>query len=636
MADVLQAAPGSNVDSLTSATGIATAMAAAGYLPPLQTPFEHLALAFSGGGFRAAAFSLGVLSYLNVVDFPDDHSATGKASLLQKIRYMSSASGGTITAASFALACAEGKSFQEMFDGLYANLDGQGLLTQALTFLNHKAPWRQRPDKRRNLINAFALSYDQLLFQGKKLSALQNGGGAAGGAAGGSGGGAAGGMRVPLEEVCFNTTEFFRGLPFRQNIKIAADSKADAHFYFGNFIFHVPAATAGNILLSDALAASSCFPAGFEPLKFPEDLAHPGLPKDQLLKSVECNPDQLAPGDIDLLHQKGFGLMDGGITDNQGLESLMLADLRRQKKETSFMPFDLALINDVGSHYMEPYEVPTAGHRSLLGRLSYVALRGIFIFLPILAIVLAIWSWHAASPLWKAIMFAGAVLLAALSGVFWAIDWHVPTKHTSMKPLNNFSPAVIGLLLRFFGRTRLSILYQMIAARVSSTIILNADVFLKRIRKLIYDAFFESPHWLFRRKANHVYDLAPKNDLNRINHSTANSPQLTKDIQTVAGMAFDVPTTLWFGMDDTPTLACLVACGEFTTCYNLQEYLGRLMSDKAVYDALDQRYKDRCEAIQKKLQADWQQFSKDPFFYYNQYHPQAKLRVTGDAVKPFP
>ena len=31
---------------------------------PLTTPFKNIALALSGGGFRAASFSLGTLSYL--------------------------------------------------------------------------------------------------------------------------------------------------------------------------------------------------------------------------------------------------------------------------------------------------------------------------------------------------------------------------------------------------------------------------------------------------------------------------------------------------------------------------------------------------------------------------------------------
>jgi hypothetical protein len=34
---------------------------------PLSTPFSSIGLALSGGGFRAAAFSLGMLSYRNRV-----------------------------------------------------------------------------------------------------------------------------------------------------------------------------------------------------------------------------------------------------------------------------------------------------------------------------------------------------------------------------------------------------------------------------------------------------------------------------------------------------------------------------------------------------------------------------------------
>src|ERR1700743_3675644 len=46
--------------------------------PPFTMPFEHIALAFSGGGFRAASFSLGVLAYLDRVKF-DDHTLAANA-----------------------------------------------------------------------------------------------------------------------------------------------------------------------------------------------------------------------------------------------------------------------------------------------------------------------------------------------------------------------------------------------------------------------------------------------------------------------------------------------------------------------------------------------------------------------------
>jgi hypothetical protein len=89
----------------TGATG-ATAATAAPAAPPLKTaehldpfqlqpavlttPFKKIAMALSGGGYRAASFSLGAMSYLHELDYAD----TGKT-LLDNVEFISSASGGT-------------------------------------------------------------------------------------------------------------------------------------------------------------------------------------------------------------------------------------------------------------------------------------------------------------------------------------------------------------------------------------------------------------------------------------------------------------------------------------------------------------------------------------------------------------
>lgn len=49
--------------------------------------------------------------------------------------------------------------------------------------------------------------------------------------------------------------------------------------------------------------------------------------------------------------------MDGGITDNQGLSSLMLADKKRQKRAKP-NPFDLIIVTDVASYFMDSYDPP--------------------------------------------------------------------------------------------------------------------------------------------------------------------------------------------------------------------------------------------------------------------------------------
>lgn len=221
-------------------------------------PFENIALAFSGGGFRAASFALGVVSYLNKVTFDDDTDGLHGQTLLQQVRYLSSASGGTITTTLYALYNAQGKTFGQFYTKLSAGLNGDDLLRQSLEILSDKKHWKSRPQKTRNIINSFALAYDQYLFDGSTLESLCH-------------------DALPtahLQEVCFNATEFYTGQSFRQNIKLVPDTGTDERFKYGNEVIYVDSLVAGKIKLGDVLAASSCFPAGFEPIIYPNDYTH--------------------------------------------------------------------------------------------------------------------------------------------------------------------------------------------------------------------------------------------------------------------------------------------------------------------------------------------------------------------------
>ncbi|TXE12541.1 hypothetical protein [Algoriphagus aquimarinus] len=66
-----------------------------------------------------------------------------------------------------------------------------------------------------------------------------------------------------LKYVCFNATEFSYGLTFRfQNIN-----------KFGNYELKCDQiqAVLKDIRIADAIASSSCFPVGFDPMIFPHD-----------------------------------------------------------------------------------------------------------------------------------------------------------------------------------------------------------------------------------------------------------------------------------------------------------------------------------------------------------------------------
>lgn len=614
-----------------------------GQIPALEKPFENIALAFSGGGFRAAAFALGTLSYMNKVKFKDK-------TLLEKVTYLSSASGGTIATALYSLNSAEGKPFSAFYKKLFENMEGVKLVEEALKLLNDKNEWKEPVKKRRNLINAFALAYDKLLFDRKHLSALKES------------------NKTHLEEVCFNATEFYHGLLFRQTIKLKLDTKSDSGFLFGNFIVRIDHSTAADLKLADLLAASSCFPSGFEPIIFPDDFINANADRAALLKGLAIELQPVSEEELNMLYSEKtltdaltlypdaepindfveeikkkplksdfvFGLMDGGITDNQGTESLIRANQRRLDNETDFKPFDLMIINDVGSHFMSPYKLPK---KLKTHGLSVNTL----IILSIIAITggLALMGYGICQPNQSSFTVISGILglIFFLSGsltitIVLMVRQLIKGKLKSGKGLDlsqNFSERMVNFFFRFFSSTPLMVIWRMLNERFNSVLTLNNDVFLKRIRHLLYQQFFEKEKWTGRIKSNHIYDLSFSNDTNRMRNDDATLAP-GRRIQLVAEGAFDMDTTLWFDAKNKEQhkQAAIIATGQFTTCYNLLEYISRLKKDNmdhepdperkknSVYDELDPERKKEVDDIQQMLYDHYKQFQDNPFWLYNE------------------
>ena len=59
----------------------------------IHKPLTNIALSFSGGGFRATAFCLGILSYLNYRLITNDKG--NQETLHSRVQFISSASGGS-------------------------------------------------------------------------------------------------------------------------------------------------------------------------------------------------------------------------------------------------------------------------------------------------------------------------------------------------------------------------------------------------------------------------------------------------------------------------------------------------------------------------------------------------------------
>ena len=567
-------------------------------------PFENIALAFSGGGFRAASFALGVLSYLNDIGFDGTDDPLKGKSLLEQVTYLSSASGGTITTALYTLYNAQGKTFGEFYVKLFNTLTGDQLLQDALEILADNKRWAKRPDKSRNIINAFAMAYDEHIFEGETIKALYYKDG-----------------KGHLQEVCFNTTEFYTGLSFRQDKKMAPDADADPYYKFGNENIFLNRAVAAKYKLGDVLAASSCFPAGFEPIVFPEDFTHEGLTQDELKKGLTLMPQTGDKAEQAFIAEKRVGFMDGGITDNQGLQSMMYADGRRLNHQTTFKPFDLMLVNDVGSYFISPYiNPPKPANRGISLWGVYVIMASLFFAAFVCGIFGFVYDKTFLTLMGGVLIVIPAIILLAVNALKKLIMGG-PGKPSVLR--KTFTKRIIKLLVRYFTKTPLCVLKEMLMARADSVLLLNMSVFLKRIRQLLYNTFYGSAQWKNRGKGNHIYDLAFSSDIYR-EQNPPPDPFLnpSRDIQIVAQVAFNMGTTLWFDKTDCNqehSEACIIACGQFTTCYNLLEYIDKLRKSHNDIPTYDEQYESRLSQLKQQLTNDYQHFKTDPFFMYNQY-----------------
>ncbi|RFS15082.1 patatin-like phospholipase family protein [Emticicia sp. C21] len=578
-------------------------------------PLKHVAMSFSGGGFRAAAFSLGCLSYLN------------KCGLLSEVSFMASASGGTLASLTYAHWLYQDKPFEDYYKHMKGFLNGENALKAAFDILEDDIAWEDTPEKGRNLINAFAKVYHKDLFEGGTWNNFFEPS-----------------FIKHIKQVCANSTEFKNGLPFRfQNV--------DNHQrtgIIGNYALYLKEKKSFNTLrkirLGDITAASSCFPLGFEPIMYPEDFTYVGtgktsLTKDELKEIVKSQEaykqiadgitlneksgirlqekrgigleteltEELEKNERHILNENGkptaFGLMDGGITDNQAIQSSILADNRKNGK------FGTLIICDVSSPFMDAYSLPKV-EKTLLKGFS-LRFWGILYILIIIGLSVGFYYTN------NMAMLATAIIMGFIPLALGIIVYRQLSEGTAK---NNTWTKMIRKYIGYFFTIPFASFSQMIRARIKSTGIMVADVFLKRIRSMWYDKLYESKDWENRRVAVMIYELSKAH--RKVAEARINRVKGLKDVVTeldlspdskiedVAQIASTVGTTLWFDENDMQreALQCLIATGQFTMCYNLIMYICELEILKR--ELVTQDIKE----LRDRLLVDWKLFQKEPKF----------------------
>lgn len=571
-----------------------------------ETPLQSIALTFSGGGFRAASFSLGVLSYLHRIPFKNK-------SLLQKVRFITSTSGGSITNAGYV--CSLYTNPQHDFPGFYQQLrekmEGEQLLQEAFGILRDKNLWTESGEltdekgnktiirKKRNLINAFAKAYDKLLFNHVTLGEIADANHEK--------------NKPHLEKVCFNTTEFNNGINFYFQVNAHRHHvlrNGNGYLKFSNNY------TAGRLKLSDVVAASSCFPSGFEPILYPNDFVHERNSNvNEMLEGLEYqhnNPLELAE-----VKNKTFALMDGGICDNMGLRAVQMEDSRRlnsrlSEKPSGQHPFDLILSCDVSSYFNEPYQEKNGNTGKVLKLLTIQRLINVCKYSNILLLACI------ASIALNTAPIAGYLLLLpslALSLLYW-------TGYTKLKKAqkkNKGSMAVAFRYLDYFLRLPLSKLVPMVNERLKSSLMLVSDLFLKQIRRGQYEHLLSKPIMKNRALVCLIYEFSSAHEARRLKNLEdvdtgwweKMKPELmpSSAMQALVDEARTMGTTLWFDEEQKGKRDKVIASGQLTACYNLIKHICRL-------ETLHERYKQDADLQELKqgLLKDWKRFQQSPCF----------------------
>ena len=523
-----------------------------------------LALTFSGGGYRAATFHLGTLSYLHTVKTYDSN-------LLQHVVALSTISGGTLTGLRYMLALSRGESIEQVFEDLYRFFTEVDLATIAMNNLSTYGK-----DQSASLIRTMAEIYNEKLFDGARLGTLidkLN--------------------KIHIEHFSANATDFIHGLPFRFQITKSTSVKQEldtGYGLIGNNKTRIPRKVARHIRLSEVLATSSCFPSGFEPLVFPTDF---NLGESEDVKEF-------------IEKTKPFGIMDGGIVDNQGIEPILLAEqrMKTQAAEKNGKQLDLIIISDVSSPYMDAYEPSDLQIPKSISRLSLKRLSTNLWIAGTIATVIT-----AASIIYSPTSFlSGALFILWLLTTIALIGYFILRK----KLIKTIKGSIVGSCVSSVMNLKFGDIATLLVNRVNSVLLLVSSVFMKHLRRMNYRSTYNDKEWKNRCIMNGVYELRPGENW----ESKAKGKQFpaylkpSEAIQENSRKASAMGTTLWFTPNDMEEGVhdALIAAGQYNICWNLLEYIEIIKKDP---ENTGPHHKTIL-ACEQQLRADWEQFQQDP------------------------
>ena len=533
----------------------------------------NIGMTFSGGGYRAATFDLGALSFLNSIRLDDGRT------LLDCVTALTSVSGGTIPAMKYMLARARGQQVDDMVNELYDFLCNEDLMTHVLKQLSD-----EKANREASSIKIMAGIYDRLLFDNATMGDIIDNF-----------------DRIPVKDYTALATDFDNSLPFRFRLTEGrmTDGARMTYGVFGNQRHSIGRSVVRHITPGEALACSSCFPSGFEPMMYPDDFR------------VAQDPD--LAGTINMR----FGIMDGGVSDNQGIEPVLLAEQRMSKyradKTRTDKALDLIIVSDVSSPYMDGYEPSKQMIPQGVGKLTLGRLRNYGLISEAVAIALFIVSLVLGSHFWLGVMsvILAIVTLANIAGALFKSNMFTAIRKT-----------FVGDRAAFVSHLKFATLEAMVMNRARSVVMMSSEVFLKRLRQMNYDSIYSDKAWHNRAVTSTIYELRPGERWESL-HKNGTLPAYlvpSEAIQQNSARAAGMGTTLWFTSEEKQAgmPADLMSAGQYNICFNLLDYIEKIEADPTNLTA-GHRLLVACKP---QLVAAWQRFQQDPHWMVPKADPR--------------
>ena len=520
----------------------------------------EIALCLSGGGYRAAMYHLGVLSYLHHVCIPEG------GRLIDHVHTITSISGGAIPAFVYALSKAHGKDNVQSFKDLYKNLIENNLGEMMLDHFNHSK------DPEKSFIKSLADTYEKAFFNDELFGTIMN-------------------MMSfdGIHHFSVDSTDFELGIPFRfqATCELNIPDREEPYGVIGNKIHKITRDRAKSIRIADVMAATSCFPLAFEPLAYPTDF-----------KFANSQMNRLENDAV-------YMLMDGGLVDNQGIDPMNHAEWHLSSLEKHH---DLILLSDAGNKPIKKEEKPIKWSRHTLSFWTKY-----FFCLACVCSLTSLYLFHQDRMFWSGMLLMSGISLFAAILIVNGVT----------RKLRNYicENLQINGNLKMMWHCSINDIATFIKARATTVYRMVDFVMMGHIKKVAFRELTGKDSLKKKVVMNSLPVLSNIGKWNKIlsRRQHANR-RLTpsKILKRNTKKANTMKTTLWFTKEEIKNgiPISLLACGQYTVCWNLLQYIDRIKEQSEEDMSEGQRM---IIGLESRLMGDWDRFNKNPTILTNSY-----------------